>query len=232
MVVRLVANRDGESGGAAAAAFRDGLRHAAVCLYVGHWRYGLGADFGRALPVEVRGAPELPSDLRGLARAAKAESRRRGEPLEAVLDRWSRDGRIAVDGRDEPARVVFGDANLAPGSPTAQVVHWAARAAGNRTPADVSGLATTTAPAHRLWMLISCRTASSFPSLRRALDGSALRLVGLRGMSVLGNWRSLPWVLDALRAGGTWREVTGAIDQGLNPGGVVVDGWEHDPVIP
>lgn len=230
VVVRVVANVDGRSGDAAAAAFVDGLCNAALSMYVGHWRYGLGADFDRAIPLEVRDR-ELPPEPRRLAGVAKAESRRRDEPFETVLDRWRDEGRIVIP--SSAARVALGGENLARENPAARLVHWVARAAEGGPPEDVVGIAAAAGgPAHRIWMLLSCRSAAAFPRIRRVIDASALRLVGLHGLSSLSNWRSLPWVLDALRAGGAWSELVGAVDQRANPDGVVVEGWEEDPLIP
>jgi hypothetical protein len=231
VVVRIVANVDGRSGAAAAAAFADGLRHAALSMYVGHWRYGFGADFEAALALEVLDRARLPADATRLAVAAKIEARMRGESFEAVLDGWLDGGLIAIN-RSNAARVTFGPPGSPSRSPTARLVRWVASNAGD-APSAIDGCATlTAAPRHRLWMLISCRSAAAFPAIRRRFDATALRLVGLRGLSSLRNWRKLPWVLDVLRASATWPELAGTVDECHDSGGLVVDGCNEDPCIP
>jgi hypothetical protein len=228
VVVRIVANGDGRSGHCAAAAFSDGLRHAGLCLYVGHWRYGLGPDFDRGPAIEVRDG-DLPADPGRLARAATIERRRRAETFDAVLDRWLDEGRIAVADSPE-TRVTLAHDNLLPRDPLARLIHWTARRAEPGGTADL--LAPDDGPPHRIWALVSCRSAGTFPALRAVLPASAVRLVGLRGMASLDSWRRLPWVLDTVRAGGTWSELIAAVDGCGDPDGVVVDGWHEDPWIP
>lgn len=232
VVVRLVANTDGCSGDAAGLSFRDGLNNAAICAYVGHWRYGLGPDFDCAFGFEVLDTGDLPGDPARLAAAAAVEAERHSQPIEATLDRWRDEGRIRIT-RSNAARVSVGGSNPQPRNATARLVHWIAAGAARGPEADLTAIAVRNrGPRHRLWMLISCRSAAIFPTIRRTVDASALRLVGLRGTASLDNWRTLPWILDALCAGGTWPELIGAIDTRRDPDGVVIDGWEADPCFP
>lgn len=231
VVVKIVANVDGHCGDAAAAELAGGLRHAALSLYTGHWRYGLGPDFDAAPGIAVRDGNGSGHDPRDVARSARHESRARGEPIEATLDRWADEGRIALS-RASAARVSFGDANLVPSSPAARLVHWAARRDAAAAPPAPTALAG--GPRHRIWMLLSCRSTNSFPALRRDLPASQLRLVGVPGQMPLTAYEVLPWVLDAVCAGGGWREILGVGGRAGRPRDQqpVVDGWEDDPRVP
>lgn len=232
VVVGLVANTDGYEDEAAAARFLDGLRQASVCMYAGHWRYGLGADFG-AGPAVHTGTAHLSADARRLIRAA-AGAARAGEPAEAVLDRWLDEDLIRIIGTNA-GKVVLAHRNVAPGSFAGRLANWAARRAPGGLAPPAIDLSTAgdqlRCPRHRLWFFLSCRSASSFASLRRTLSVGAVRLVGLHGAVRLREWRVLPWVLDAICAGGGWPELTSVIDPSTYGSGLVADGWQDDPVV-
>ncbi|QLQ36477.1 hypothetical protein [Micromonospora robiginosa] len=236
VVVRIVANTDGRQGACAAAALSDGLRSATVCMYVGHLRFGLGPDFDPALPITVTPGSGLPADPDRLARHAARTARRSGRRLEETLDSWLSDGLLRID-RTGAGRVVLAHRNLVPGSAVARLTHWLARNApgGLAEPAfparsgsgpvvvsadrpDASG-----ARPPRLWVLMTCRASALFPALRRGLAPDPVWLVGPPGMVSLEEWRTLPWILDALAAGGPWAEILGVLDAPAYGGRLVLD---------
>ncbi|MEH1163994.1 hypothetical protein V6V47_01250 [Micromonospora sp. CPCC 205539] len=228
VVVRLVANIDGRQGVAAASALLDGLHSATVCMYLGHLRFGLGADFEPALPVTVAADSGLPAAPARLVRRAARDGRQRGERLEETLDRWLADGLIHIE-RAGASRVVLSYRNLVPSSATARLTHWVARRAPGGLPAPVfAEPAAEASPGlaldrHRLWVLLTCRATALFPALRRGLAPAPVWLIGPPDTVSLGEWRTLPWILDALCAGGPWAEVLSVLDARAYGGRLVLD---------
>lgn len=216
VVVRIVANADGRQGTAAAAGLLDGLRHAALCAYVGHLRYGLGPDFDAADPA-------------GLGATVAAEARVRGERVEETLDRWLAAGSIRI-GRTNGGRVVLSHRNLVPGSASARVAHWVARRADGGLPATAAVAGSRRD--YRIWALLACRSARLFPTLAAVVAPAAVCLLGVRDMVGLGEWRALPWILDGLCAGGDWSELSGVVGGHGYGDRLVVAGWEDDPYVP
>ncbi|MFC5924498.1 hypothetical protein [Micromonospora vulcania] len=231
VVVRLVANIDGRHGTAAASALLDGLRSATVCVYLGHLRFGLGPDFEPALPVTVAPGSGLPTAPARLARQAARIGRQHGEPLEATLDRWLAEGLLRIE-RVGTSRVVLSHRNLVPGSATARLTHWVARRAPGGLPApafaepaasDAEHDAGTALDRHRLWVLLTCRATALFPALRRGLAPAPVWLVGPPDTVSLDESRTVPWILDALCAGGPWAEVLSVLDARAYGGRLVLD---------
>ncbi len=241
VVVRLIANIDGQHGDTAAAAFLDGLQHAPVCVYAGHARYGLGPDFESALPIHVSLGAPLPPNPHRLAHLATREARSRNETMECILDRWLNTGWIQLR-RSNDSRITLSSRNVLPKSLTARLTHWvASRAPGSSDP--VTGPTGRLAHAfsdlpHRLWLLLCCRSELLFQSIRRTegLDSAALRLVGVGRDSHPPNLLAFPLLLDALCAECTWEQILRALDdRGYSQstlGRIIVDGWDEDPVIP
>lgn len=226
LIVQIVGNIDGNRGATAAGYFRDGLRRAAICMYIGHWRYGLGPDFDPALAVEGWDSSGLPLAPRRLPRVAAMEARGRGEAIESTLDRWLSDGRIRIT-RTNAGRIVFGRRNLARHNPTARLVHWIAqRSEGGLVSERLEGGSAGSeagVPRHRLWFLLSCRSVHAFAYIRESLSASELALVGMPGTLASKQWEVLPWILDAIRARSDWNEIVGAVNGCAYHRGLVVD---------
>lgn len=242
VVVRVIANFDGKHGEVAAAGLLDGLCHAAVCVYAGHARYGLGPDFEPALAIDLRPGAPLPAEPHQLMRIAAREARRRGETMEVILDRWLDAGWIRIS-RSNLSRVVLGNRNLLSRSLMARLTHWVAARAEGGPASPVVGPTGQLASSHssiphRLWVLLCCRSKLLFPFIRRTdgLTASALRILGVDGFP--RNLHSFPMLLDAICAGCTWEQIVCALNEPAKgcaraaPGRMVVDGWEEDPFIP
>lgn len=232
VVVRVVANRDGTAGVAAAASFVDGLARTAVCIYAGHGRHGLGLDFDPALAVEVAPGGDLPAEPERLARCAAAEARRRGEPIAATLDRWLAGGRLRV--RGQAGRVLLARPDPSSGNRLSRLIHWAAARAGDAAHAAGPGGASP-APPHRLWFLICCGGERLIDAIRTSPGHgrAALRLVGFHAPPGPAELARIPWLIDALAAGGAWPELItvlgGDAARRGGPAGVLVDGAGEDP---
>jgi hypothetical protein len=240
VVVRIVANTTGTYGEQAASAFVDGLTYAPLCVYAGHSRYGMGADFEPAVAVEWA-SPKgeySAADPGRLAKAVAQEARNRGTTADSVVAEWAA-ARCLVIRRSSRSRVLL-DAPRRARGPHGRLVAALAGYPRDDEPGLAVGphgrLATSVrSEAHRVWFLLSCTSTAWFPVIRSTpgLTPAALRLVGCTERARFADATAFLWALDAMATGGTWTDILRALGNprdGSAPR-FVVDGAEEDGLV-
>lgn len=201
-VIRLVDNGEGDKGGEAAGAFKEGMAESDVSYYSGHGRYGSGPDFDRnfAKFTLMDGGGEVEGqldDYEELEKQLKDEGKKTGrDPWSQFLWRVEKK-RIDVD-LSNAGNVFLNPQNKHPGEFGGKLIYWAMQQkGGGASPVTGKGGELDQAQEkqqqeekerqYRLMVFDGCRTQDYNTAIRGTPGMDA------QGADVLNTKRTLNW---------------------------------------
>lgn len=250
-VVRLVFSEDGSTGGATAAAFREGMVQSDVAYYSGHGRYGSGPDFDRNFMTfdlldEAGNVTRTIGDYEVLEREMAREGRAAGRSAWSQFMWRVNHSRINVTGSNA-GNVFLNPRNRHSHEFGAKLIYWSLNRDGISPATGESGELATESATHserryRLLVFDGCRTQDYVTSVRGTpgYDRHTTDVLATRRTVQWGDEvNTLATFLDSVLQQQSAEQIVRGMDAQQSPehhggrrgGAYVGNGFEDNPVI-